>query len=110
MAAMGAAPAMGIMATEAIHAIGMVMGIAMAMGMLIMGAGITEAATVGNGQRRLTTHGSRDESSGSQLVIAWSSRSVFRRSCPHAASISCPFSRRNVAVTFSLSTALRKAY
>jgi 4-amino-4-deoxy-L-arabinose transferase-like glycosyltransferase len=36
------------------------------------------------------------------------SRSVFNRSCPQAASISWPFSRRNVAVTFCLSSASRK--
>src|SRR6266436_6660775 len=38
-----------------------------------------------------------------------SSRSVFNRNCPQAASISWPFSRRSVAVTCCFSSALRKA-
>ena len=37
-----------------------------------------------------------------------SSRSVFSRNCPHAASMSPPFSRRSVAVTFCFSSAARK--
>src|SRR5665213_11084 len=36
-----------------------------------------------------------------------SSRSVFNRNCPHAASMSWPFSRRSVAVTFCFSSAAR---
>lgn len=37
------------------------------------------------------------------------SRSVFNLSCPHAASMSCPFSRRSVALTFCFSKVARKA-
>ena len=41
--------------------------------------------------------------------LAVSSRSVFNRNCPHAASMSCPFSRRSVAGIFNRSSAVRNA-
>ena len=49
------------------------------------------------------------QTASANAYAGWFSRSVFNLSCPQAASISPPFSRRRVALTFCFSSALRKA-
>jgi hypothetical protein len=67
----------------------------------------TQPRSVGASRRARPTRASAVSSI--HRLSAAHSRSVFNRNWPHAASMSWPFSRRNVAVTFCFSNAARKA-